>query len=111
MKLIFAIVRSDNEDDVAVALSKAGYELTKLNTTGGFLRRGNVTLMIGTEDENLENVIEIIRSECGNRQKIKVDMPFISGAGYINNYSTLTQEIMVGGATIFVTDVSRFEHF
>lgn len=110
MKLIFAIVRSDNEDEVADALTRTGYVITKLNTTGGFLRRGNVTLMIGTEDEKVDNVIEIIRSECGSRQKIKVDMPFISGAGYLS-YATVPHEIMVGGATIFVTDVTRFEHF
>lgn len=110
MKLIFAIVRSDNEDDVSVALSKAGFELTKLNTTGGFLRRGNVTLMVCTDDEKVEDVVSTIRNECGPRQKIKVNMPFITGAGY-SNYTTVPQDIMVGGATIFVTDVTRFEKF
>ena len=77
MKLIYAIVRNDNEDDVTSALSKNGYSITKLNTTGGFLRKGNVTLMIGTEDDKVDKAIEIIKSECGERQKIKVDMPFI----------------------------------
>jgi len=110
MKLIYAIVRNDNEDDVTSALSKNGYSITKLNTTGGFLRKGNVTLMIGTEDDKVDKAIEIIKSECGERQKIKVDMPFISGASMVN-YATMPTQIEVGGATIFVTDVVRFEKF
>lgn len=110
MKLIFVIVRSDNEDEVSTALNRAGFILTKLNSTGGFLRRGNVTLMLGTEDDKVGEVIEIIRNECGPRQKIKVDMPFMTGMG-IPNYTTLPQEIMVGGATVFVVDIDRYEHF
>ena len=110
MKLIYAIVRNDNEDDVTSALSKNGFSITKLNTTGGFLRKGNVTLMIGTEDERLDQAIEIIREECGTRQKINVDMPFISGASMVN-YAATPMQLEVGGATIFVTDVVRFEKF
>ncbi len=110
MKLIYAIVRNDNQDTVTTALSKNGYSITKLSTTGGFLRKGNVTLMICTEDEKVDKAIELIRSECGERQKITVDMPFISGMNMIN-YSTMPMQIEVGGATIFVTNVERFEKF
>ncbi len=110
MKLIYAIVRNDNEDDVTSALSKNGFSITKLNTTGGFLRKGNVTLMIGTEDDRLEKAIDIIKEECGTRQKINVDMPFISGASMVS-YAAMPMQIEVGGATIFVTDVVRFEKF
>ena len=66
--------------------------------------------MIGTEDDKVDKAIEIIKSECGERQKIKVDMPFISGASMVN-YATMPTQIEVGGATIFVTDVVRFEKF
>ena len=53
MKLIYAIVRYDNEDEVVSALTKQHFSITKLNTTGGFLRKGNTTLMIVTEDEHV----------------------------------------------------------
>ena len=49
MKLIYAIVRYDNEDEVINALTKKHYSVTKLATTGGFLKKGNTTLLIGTE--------------------------------------------------------------
>ena len=65
MKLIYAIVRNDNQDTVTTALSKNGYSITKLSTTGGFLRKGNVTLMICTEDEKVDKAIELIKSGLG----------------------------------------------
>ena len=49
MKLIFAIIRYDNEDEVVNALTQKRFSITKLSSTGGFLRKGNTTLMIGTE--------------------------------------------------------------
>ena len=110
MKLIYARVRHDNQDTVTSALSKCGFSITKLSTTGGFLRKGNVTLMICTEDEKVDKAIEVIKNECGESQKITIDMPFISGVNIIN-YSTMPMQIEVGGATIFVTDVVRFEKF
>ena len=59
MKLIYAIVRYDNEDEVISALTKEHFSITKLNTTGGFLRKGNTTLMIVTEDD-----VRRLRSIC-----------------------------------------------
>ena len=110
MKLSYAIVRNDNQDTVISALSKAGFTITRLSTTGGFLRKGNVTLMICTEDEKVDTAIEIIKNECGERQKITIDMPFVSGVNMVN-YATMPMEIEIGGATIFVTNVERFEKF
>ena len=108
MKLIYAIVRYDNEDEVVSALTKQHFSITKLNTTGGFLRKGNTTLMIVTEDENVQTAIDIIKKECGKRQKITINMPYISGAAMMN-YATMPTTVEVGGATIFVTNVERFE--
>lgn len=108
MKLVYAIVRNDNEDDVISALTGQKYSITRLSTTGGFLRKGNTTLLIGTEDEHVEDVIGIIKKECGKRQKITVQMPYVSGASMMN-YSTMPLTVEVGGATIFVVDVERFE--
>ena len=110
MKLIYAIVRNDNEDDVISALNKEKYSVTKLATTGGFLRKGNITLMIGTDDEKVDHAINIIRKECGNSQNITVNMPYISGTSMVN-YATMPMKVEVGGATIFVVNVDRFEKF
>lgn len=108
MKLIYAIVRYDNEDEVITALTKKHYSVTKLATTGGFLKKGNTTLIIGTEEEHVSDVIDIIKHECGTRQKITINMPYISGSAMIN-CATMPMTVEVGGATIFVLDVEHYE--
>lgn len=67
MKLIFAIIRYDNEDEVVNALTQKRFSITKLSSTGGFLRKGNTTLMIGTEEERVKEAIETIKK--GMRRK------------------------------------------
>lgn len=108
MKLVYAIVRNDNEDDVVSQLTQHRYSVTRLSTTGGFLKKGNTTLMIGAEDEKVQEVIDIIKHECGQHQKITVNMPYISGTTMVN-YATMPMSVEVGGATIFVVPIERYE--
>lgn len=110
MKLVYAIIRNDNEDDVTAALNKNQFIVTKLSTVGGFLRKGNITLLIVTEDDKVDEVISIIKEECGTTQDITVNMPYISGTGMMNN-STVPVKVKIGGATVFVTEVEKFEKF
>ena len=108
MKMIYAIVRNDNEDDVVTQLTQHHYSVTRLSTTGGFLRKGNTTLMIGADDEKVDEVISLIKQECGQPQKLTVNMPYISGTTMVN-YATMPMHVEVGGATIFVVNVERYE--
>ena len=108
MKMIYAIVRNDNEDDVVSQLTQHHYSVTRLSTTGGFLRKGNTTLMIGGDDEKVDEVISLIKQECGQHQKLTVNMPYISGTSMVN-YATMPMHVEVGGATIFVVNVERYE--
>ena len=59
MKMIIAILNSDDASTVMHNLMKEGYQITKLSTTGGFLRAGNVTVLIGVEDDKLEHCLEM----------------------------------------------------
>ena len=70
MKMIFAIVRKEDEGFVIERLNKEKISVTKLSSTGGFLRKGNATLMIGTEDEQVDTVLQIIKEECSRRQEV-----------------------------------------
>ncbi len=105
MKLITAIVNKEDSRTVNSELVKAGYTVTRLSTTGGFLLSGNVTMLIGTEDEKVDECINII-SEY-SRQCTKL-VPNTSGYG-IGVTTAYPLEVTVGGATIFVTNVERFE--
>ena len=103
MKLIYAIVRNIDSSYVTESLNKKGFYVTKLASTGGFLREGNTTLMIGTDEEHVDTVIDIVKKECGPRQQI------ISNPVGAVEYASMNAVVTVGGATIFVTEVERFE--
>ncbi|WP_314634672.1 cyclic-di-AMP receptor [Oribacterium sp.] len=110
MKLVYAIIRNDNEDDVTSALMQEGFTVTRLSTTGGFLRKGSTTLMIALQDEQLEQCIDIIKQQSGNRQEITVNMPYVSGSSLMN-YTTMPMNVEIGGATIMVVPLERFEKY
>lgn len=64
MKMILAIIRDEDNEKVSQSLLSYGFRVTRIASTGGWLRRGNTTLMIGVEDENVNPAIEIIRANC-----------------------------------------------
>ena len=105
MKLILAIINKEDSTIVSQALVKARYSVTKLATTGGFLMSGNITLIIGTEDDKVDDVIRIIGEHAQKRTEI-VPSTVMYGVGMS---SSIPLEVTVGGATIFVLPVDRFE--
>ncbi|NRY61081.1 cyclic-di-AMP receptor [Clostridium beijerinckii] len=107
MKLIIAIVQDEDSADVIEALTEADYRVTKLATTGGFLKSGNTTLLVGIEEEKVELVIDVIRNVCRKRNETVVTPTTLGGSesGYMQQYPV---QIGVGGATVFVIDVDKF---
>ena len=105
MKLIFSIVNNDDSHAVSSALTQNGFQATKLASTGGFLMAGNTTFMICSEDDMVDKVIEIISKHSHRRQQF---VPSSASYGQ-SNYTSFPVEVSVGGATIFVTNVERFE--
>lgn len=106
MKLIFAIVNGDDSVAVSKALTKSGFFVTKLASTGGFLSSGNTTFLICTDNEKVEKAIEIISSKSHKRKEfVQNSMTNFSG----ETFGSIPVEVQVGGATIFVTDIERFE--
>lgn len=109
VKIIFAIVGSDDGTRVTDALNEHGFGVTRLATTGGFLKKGNATLLIGTEEEKVDEAIRLIQETCGKRQKITCNVPTPNVASISAGYMMMPMTVELGGATIFVTDVERFE--
>ncbi len=106
MKLVFAIVNSDDAPSVSNELTKKGYIVTKLSTKGGFLKVGNTTFLIGVEDALVDDVVATIREYSSKRTQIVPNLTTFPSEGVQNSI-----EVTVGGATIFITDVDRFEKF
>ena len=104
MKLILAIMSNDDSPTVSTQLNKAGYQVTKLATTGGFLHAGNTTLICGCEDDAVQRALQIIEKHSSKRTEI---IP--NTASYdISHFSSFPLEVQVGGAVIFVLDVEQF---
>ncbi len=104
MKLILAIISNEDSGAIMTALTKEGYSVTKLSTTGGFLSAGNTTLLIGTEEEKVEHAIELIGQE-GKQRKVMV--PTTNGYD-MSSFTSIPVEVVVGGATVFVLNVEEF---
>ncbi len=110
MKMIFAIMSKDDELETSSQLVAQGFSVTKMATSGGFLKRKQVTLMIGTEDEKVDQAISIIKKYAGERKTIKYTNlaapsgPIAPGMNY-----TVPINVEVGGSTVFVMNVERFE--
>lgn len=104
MKLILAIVSDDDCSEVSSSLTKEKFSVTRLATTGGFLKSGNSTLICGVDDDKVDTVISIISSHSRKRTQIVPS----SGTFDIGRYGSYPIEVQVGGATIFVLDVEQF---
>ena len=109
MKLVMSIVHSDDAGRLVTALTDAGYRATTISTTGGFLRQGNATIFVGTEDDKVEHVLQLIHDNCRTRRQFINPLPPVMEPGEM--YMPTPVEVQLGGATVFVLDVSRFEHF
>lgn len=109
MKLVMSIVNSDDAEQLVNALTQAGYRATTISTTGGFLRQGNATIFVGTEDENVENVLQLIEVNCCTRSEYVSPLPPVMEPGEM--YVPTPVDVQMGGATVFVMDVVQFERF
>ena len=104
MKLILAIINKEDATEVSRHLIKSRFSVTKLATTGGFLMSGNITLIIGVDDEKVDEVIKIIEAHSQKRTEI---VPSTATYG-IGVTTAFPLEVTVGGATIFVLNVEDF---
>jgi len=108
MKLVLAIINNDDSAAVTSALTREKFSVTKLSTTGGFLLTGNTTLLVGSEDEQVERVEEIIK-EFSKARKTMPSTDSSLGKGLQHN--GIEPEVYVGGATIFVLSVEKMDKY
>lgn len=106
MKLVIAIVQDEDASHLIGDLMNDGFSVTKLATTGGFLRSGNTTLLTGVEDERYEQCLKIIENVCKSRKQIATSPVTMGGA--TGMYAPYPIEVTVGGATVFVLNVESF---
>ncbi|MBM7610073.1 uncharacterized protein YaaQ [Lysinibacillus composti] len=109
MKLVVAVVQDQDSNRLASALTKNNFRATKLASTGGFLRSGNTTFLIGVEDKSVPQLLDLIRDNCRSREQLV--SPVSPLGGNADSYIPYPIEVEVGGATVFVLPIEQFHHF
>lgn len=107
MKLIITVVQDKDAGRLLDALVQAGLRATKLASTGGFLKEGNTTLLVGVEEAKVDAVVGIVKRCCQAREQLVTPVTPVGGPA--ESFVPMPVEVMVGGATIFVMDVLRYE--
>lgn len=105
VRLVVAIVRDSDTPALLDALAERRIGATRLASTGGFLREGNTTFLIGIDDERVAEVIEVITECCPRR--IQTAPQFTPGPGQMPSGGVPVQ-VQAGGAIVFVAPVERF---
>ena len=107
MKLVLAVIQDADAPGLMRHLSENAFDVTKLASTGGFLREGNTTLMIGVEDERLEQLKTIVQHKCRARSRLVAQSISVGEQGE-GGVPQDPVEVPVGGAVMFVLGVQEF---
>lgn len=108
MKLIIAIIRDKDANSAIDGLVEKKIGVTKLASTGGFLQDGNTTLLIGAGDEQVEEVMEVLKARCAKRTQVELVAPHSTGGIPVWHLGYTPIKVEAGGATVFVLDVADF---
>lgn len=104
MKLLICIVQDNDVNAVMEELVDQGFRVTRLSSTGGFLKSGNTTLLIGVDEADVQKALDVITHNCKRRKTMTTMMnPQLDGG----IYQSFPIEIEVGGATVFQLDVDQ----
>lgn len=104
MKLIICIIQDQDASALIDDLTREEYRVTKLSSTGGFLKAGNTTLLMGVEDEEVDPILKIVEDNCKTRE-LTTSLLTVTMPG--DTYIPYPLEVKIGGATIFILDVEQ----
>ena len=107
MKLVVAIVHNEDAGALVDALLDREYRATRLQSSGGFLKQSNATIVVGVEEAQVDEVIDIVRDTCTSRTQVVNPLPPIMEPGEF--FMPYPLEVEVGGATVFVMPIERVE--
>jgi uncharacterized protein YaaQ len=106
VKMVMAIVHDHDAPELMDSLANNNFQATKMASTGGFLREGNTTFMVGTDEGHVDELLEIIETNCKSRKKTVAPMSPVANS--LESYYSFPMEVQIGGATVFIFDVEQF---
>ncbi|KXO16001.1 hypothetical protein HMPREF3189_01094 [Clostridiales bacterium KA00134] len=112
MKLLITIVQDFDSDYLIEKLTEENFRVTKLSSSGGFLKSGNTTIFSGVDDERLEDYLQIVRKNCKTRELTKtIQTSGMPGQMFSSSLMSMPIQIQVGGATVFILDIYDFRRY
>jgi uncharacterized protein YaaQ len=106
VKLVIAIIQAYDSDRLLRSITSAGLRATRIVSTGGFLRMANATVLMGVDDERVNECLELIRRNCEPR----VEAGFDPGEHEFGEWFPIgVQDVTVGGAVVFIIRVTDYE--
>jgi len=107
VRLVVAVVSHEDAGALTDALLEKEYRATRLHSSGGFLKQSNATIIVCVDYSAVDEVMEIVAANCKSRTQIVNPMPPIMEPGEF--FMPYPLEVEVGGATVFVLPVERYE--
>ena len=109
MKMLFVFVQNDDVKPLMRALTKGDISVTRISSSGGFLSSGNSTLLIGVEDEQLQETLDIIKAHS-HKRSAAVPAP-VFPASQVGDSTIMPINVTIGGATVFVINAEQLHKF
>ena len=105
MRLVIAVVHSDDAPGLLEALTRQDHRATRINTAGGFLKESNATILLGLPEERVDEVLSIIQTNCQTRTQYVNPLPPVMEPGEF--YMPYPVEVQIGGATVFIIEADQ----
>ena len=111
-QLVIAILQKDDFEETSSELAQNGFFMTRLSSSGGFLRKENITIMIGVEENRLDELMELLKKTAGRREKVTFGMA-ASPMDIRHRGGATTAPIYVqgGGVTVFTLKMDDMHKF
>ena len=111
-KLIMAVMQKDDYENAVEELNRRSIFVTKLSSSGGFLKKENITILIGVPDDKLEDTLNVLKTSAGRRKTTvytqAASAPGVFGSGVS---TTIPVEMETGGVTVFIMNMQEFHKF
>ena len=109
-KMILAILQGDEYRNAVAELNEHGFYATVLNSSGGFLKKQSVTILVGLNHEHLEEALGILK-HYGQRREMHYEPAAVVGTDPSFSGTSVPVSVQCGGAVVFVLDVDRYERY
>lgn len=110
-KMLLAVIHGDDYPETVDDLNRNGFFATVLSSTGGFLKKRSITLMIGVEEHRVQEALDILRHSAGRRQQMTYSHMSMTTASPNPSIPMIPVQMSVGGAVVFIMDLDDIQKY